>query len=142
MEIHINGIWLGLDQDNCFWIRKIYLTVLLNNINIWFFKPHNIWPREVDLDCIWTILLDIIHYTKKWENILYVLLTYVNMTCNIQSCIKSVVIWMEISSYKLPKDGAVKAAWINTILKCRKQLIQESLHTFVTTSLFGWLINS
>ena len=44
--------------------------------------------------------------------------------------------------HKLPKDGAVKTAWINTILKGRKQLIQESLHTLVTTSLLAWLINS
>ena len=45
--------------------------------------------------------------------------------------------------HKLSKDGAVKGAWINnTILKGRKQFIQESLHTFVTTSLLGWLINS
>ena len=42
---------------------------------------------------------------------------------------------------KLPKDWAVKAAWITRVLKGRKQLIQESLHTFVTTSLLGWLIN-
>ena len=47
----------------------------------------------------------------------------------------------DIIMHKLPEDGAVKAAWINTILKGRKQLIQESLHTFVTTSLLGWLIN-
>ena len=47
-----------------------------------------------------------------------------------------------IIMYKLRKDGAVKAAWINRKLKGRKQLIQESLHTFVTTSLLGWLINS
>ena len=39
--------------------------------------------------------------------------------------------------HKLPKDGALKAACINTKLKGRKQLIQESLHTFVTTSLLG-----
>ena len=39
----------------------------------------------------------------------------------------------DIIMHKLPKDGAVKAAWINTILKDRKQLIQESLHSFVTT---------
>ena len=44
-----------------------------------------------------------------------------------------------IIMHKLPKDVAVKAAWINTILKGRKQLIQESLHTFATTS--AWLIN-
>ena len=44
-------------------------------------------------------------------------------------------------TYILPKYGAVKVAWNNTILKGRKQLIQESLHTFVTTSLLGWLIN-
>ena len=48
----------------------------------------------------------------------------------------------DIIMHKLPKDGAVKAVWINTILKGRKQLIQESLHTFVTTLLLGWLINS
>ena len=47
----------------------------------------------------------------------------------------------DIIMHKTPKDVAVKAAWINTILKGRKQLIQESLHTFVTTSLLGWLIN-
>ena len=44
--------------------------------------------------------------------------------------------------HKLPKDGAVKAAWIKTVLNSRKQFIQESRHTFVTTSLLGWLINS
>ena len=44
--------------------------------------------------------------------------------------------------HKLPKDGAVKAAWINTMLKGRKQLIQESLHTFVTTPVVGSLINA
>ena len=37
--------------------------------------------------------------------------------------------------HKLPKDKAVNAAWINTKLKGGKQLIQEILHTFVTTSL-------
>ena len=42
---------------------------------------------------------------------------------------------------RLPKDGAVKAAWIKTILKGKKQLIQESLHTFGKTSLLVWLIN-
>ena len=36
--------------------------------------------------------------------------------------------------HKLPKDGALKAAG-------RKQLIQECLHAFVTTSLLGGLIN-
>ena len=39
--------------------------------------------------------------------------------------------------HELPKDGAVRAASINTILKDRKQLIQESLHTFVAASLLG-----
>ena len=42
---------------------------------------------------------------------------------------------------KLPKDGAIKAAWINTKLKVIKQLIQDGLHTFVTPSLLGWLFN-
>ena len=47
----------------------------------------------------------------------------------------------DIIMHKLPQDGAVKAAWVNATLKGRKQLIQESLHTFVTTSLLDWLIN-
>ena len=47
----------------------------------------------------------------------------------------------DIIMHKLPKDGAVKAAWINIILKGRKQLIKESLCTFVITYLLGWLIN-
>ena len=46
-----------------------------------------------------------------------------------------------ITMHKLPKDGAVKAAWISIILKVRKQLIQEILHTFVPTSMLGWFIN-
>ena len=46
----------------------------------------------------------------------------------------------DIIMHKLPKDGAVKATWINTTLKGRKKLIQEILHNFVTTSLLGWLI--
>ena len=33
-----------------------------------------------------------------------------------------------IIMHKLPKDGEVKVAWINSKLKGRKQLIQESLH--------------
>ena len=41
----------------------------------------------------------------------------------------------DIIMHKLSKDGSVKAAWINTILKGRKQLIWESFHTFVMTSL-------
>ena len=47
----------------------------------------------------------------------------------------------DIITHKLSKDEAAKNAWINTILKGRKQLIQESLCTFVTTSLLGWWIN-
>ena len=59
------------------------------------------------------------------------------MTCNTQSS----NVDRDIIMHQLPKDEAVKAAWINTILKGRKQLIQESLHTSVTTSLLDWLIN-
>ena len=47
-----------------------------------------------------------------------------------------------IIMHKLRKDGTVKAAWVSTILEGRKQLIQESFHTFVMASLLGWLINS
>ena len=34
-------------------------------------------------------------------------------------------------------DGAVRATWINAKWKGGKQVLQESLHTFVTTSLLG-----
>ena len=40
----------------------------------------------------------------------------------------------------LPKVVGVRAEWINAILKGRKQVIQESLHIFVTVSSV-WLIN-
>ena len=112
----LNGIGLDLDLGNSFWIQKIlyfwYLTTLI------FGFPHNIWSREIELDCIWTILLDIINYTKEWGNIRDVLFVYVTMRCNTQSCIKSTVMWMEISS-------------------CTKTVIQESLHTFVTAALLS-----
>ena len=42
-----------------------------------------------------------------------------------------------IIMHKLPKDGAVKAASVNAVLKDRKQVIQESFYTFVTASLLG-----
>ena len=45
---------------------------------------------------------------------------------------------VDIITYKSPKDGAVKTASINTMLRGRKQLIQQSLHTFVTTFLLSW----
>ena len=61
-----------------------YLTGLLNNINFWFFKPHNIRSSEVELD--------------ESGNILDVLLTCVTMTYNTHSCIKSAIMWMDISS--------------------------------------------
>ena len=53
------------DLDNTFWLRK-YLILLLNSINIWFFTPHNILVKEIELGCIWTILLGIITL-KNWE---------------------------------------------------------------------------
>ena len=93
-----NRIGLSLDLDNSFWIRKIIYFLLFNNINIWFSTPLNIWSRDIELDCIWTILLEIINYSIEWRNTADVLLVYVTMTCNAQSCIKSTVIWMEISS--------------------------------------------
>ena len=46
-----------------------------------------------------------------------------------------------IIMHKLPKDGAVKATWINAILKGRKQLIQGCIYIFIMTSLLGWSIN-
>ena len=44
---------------------------------------------------------------------------YVMITCNTHSCIKSTVLGDTIM-HKLPKDGAVRAAWIKAILKDRK----------------------
>ena len=43
----------------------------------------------------------------------------------------------DIVMHKLPTERAVTAAWINAILKGRKQVIQESLHAFVTEFLLG-----
>lgn len=59
-----------------------YLTLQLNNINILFLTPHNVWVREIELDSIGTILLDIINYSREWENILDVLLVYVTRACD------------------------------------------------------------
>ena len=42
---------------------------------------------------------------------------------------------------KLPKDEAIRAAWINATFKGRKQVIQENLHALVTASLLGQSIN-
>ena len=42
-----------------------------------------------------------------------------------------------IIMHKWTKNGAVRVAWINAILKGRKQVFPESLHTFVTASLLG-----
>ena len=96
---------------------------------------------EIELGCIWTIwtiLLDIINYTKEWENILDVLLVYVTMTCNTQCCIKKYSIVNEyIIMHKLPKDGAIREARICAIFKGRKQVVQESIYIFVTASLPG-----
>ena len=80
-----------------------------------------IWPREIKLDCIWTTLLDIINYTKEWGNILDVLLVYVTITCNTQSCIKKYSNVDGDIMHKLPKDGAVRTASINAMLRDTQQ---------------------
>ena len=41
-----------------------------------------------------------------------------------------------IIMHKLPKDGAIREAWICAIFKGRKQVVQESI-IFVTASLPG-----
>ena len=46
-----------------------------------------------------------------------------------------------IIMHKLPKDRTGNVAWINTMIKGIKLLLQECFHTFVATSLLGWLIN-
>ena len=43
----------------------------------------------------------------------------------------------DIIMYKLPKDRAVRAAWINPVLKGRKQVIQEGLQTYVPACLIN-----
>ena len=101
-------------------MQKILYFCYLKTLTFGF--PHNIWCREIELNCIWTILLNIINYTKEWGKILDVLLVYVTMTCDTQSSIKSTGnVDGDIIKHKLPKDGAVTAAWINAILKDRKQ---------------------
>ena len=118
-----------------------HLIMLLSHINIWFFRPRNIWPTEVEGGFIWTIPLNIINWTKEWGKILDMLMPYVTMKYNTKSSIKSSYVAEDIIMHKLPKDGTAKATWINTILKGRKQSIQETLHTFVTTFLLDLLIN-
>ena len=59
----LKEVRLNLDLDNSCWIQKI-LNLLLKNISIWFFTPNKICPRETELECIWTIQLDIINNTK------------------------------------------------------------------------------
>ena len=43
----------------------------------------------------------------------------------------------DIIMHKLSEDGAVKAARINSILKGRRQLNQESFYTFTATPLLS-----
>ena len=45
--------------------------------------------------------------------------------------------YLELHKKHSNVDGAVKATGINTIVKRRKQLIQEILRTFIMTSLLG-----
>ena len=47
----------------------------------------------------------------------------------------------DIIMHKLPKEGAVRAAWINTILKGRKQIIQERKSLYFCNGIPAWLIN-
>ena len=103
----LNGIGLNLDLGNSFWIRKTLNFWYLNNIS---FSHHTISDLG-KLDCIWAIPLDIINYTKEWRNILEVLLVYVTMKCDTQSCTKKHSnVDEDIIMHKLPKDGAVKTA--------------------------------
>ena len=72
--------------------------------------------------CIWSILLDLINYTKQWGNILDVLLVFVTMICDTQRCIrKHSNVGGDIIMHKLPKDGTVRTAWINAMLRDREQ---------------------
>ena len=43
----------------------------------------------------------------------------------------------DIIIHILPKDGAVKAAWISAVFQCCKTVIQESLHSYETAFLPG-----
>ena len=64
-------------------------------------------PREIELDSVWTILLDIINHIKEWGNTLDML--FVTMKCDTHSCIKKHTnVDVNIILYKLPKDGAVR----------------------------------
>ena len=80
--------------------------------------------------------MDITNYTKEWGNILDGVIDIFDNDMQYPDLHKkhSNVDGDIIIIYKLPKDVAVRVAWI---LKGRKQIVQESLHTFVTASLFG-----
>ena len=100
--------------------------MLFNKLTLGF--PHNIWSKEIELDYIWTILLHKINYTREWGHILDVLLVYVTMTFDTQSCIKSTMDG-DITMHELPRDGTVRTGWINAIFKTKKQQQQQKNKT-------------
>ena len=85
--------------------------MLFNNINIWFSTPHNIWSKEIELECIWTILLEIINYSKEWGNIVDVIAIGIcdNDMQYPELHKKHSNVDGDIIMHKLPKDGAVGA---------------------------------
>ena len=66
------------------------------------------------------------------------LLVYMTMTCDNPELHKRYdKVDGNIIMHKLPKHGAVKAAWINAILNGRKQVIQK----YFWNGLPAWFIN-
>ena len=117
---HFIRYWYKSWYSNCghSWMLPVHPSSFCYSTTSTFGFPHKIWCQEIELDCIWTILLDIINYTKEWRNILDLLLVYVTMTMRYPELHKTQSnVDGDIIMHKLPKDGAARAAWINAILK-------------------------
>ena len=85
--------------------------MLFNKINIWFSTPRNICAREIELECIWTIVLEIINYSKEWGNTVDVIAIGIcdNDMQYPELHKKHSNMGEDIIMHKLPKNGAAKA---------------------------------
>ena len=78
------------------------------------------WPREIELDCTWTILLNIIKLKNgKHSRCVIGICDNENQYPELHKKYSNVDV--DTIMNKLTKYGAVRAAWINAILKDLKQ---------------------
>ena len=95
--------------------------------------------KKIELDCIWTILLDIINYTKQKDFRCVIGICDIDMRYP-ELYKKHSNVDGDIIMHILRKDKAARVAWVNAMLNNVKQcqtVNQESLHTFATASLLG-----